>query len=172
ESLSHIDGLTQIANRRQFDFILENEFKHAKRARSSLGLIMLDIDYFKPFNDHYGHGKGDDCLVKVAAALQKTINRPKDLLARYGGEEFAVILPDTDLESTQYIAEKMRLAVESLMIKHEFSNAASVITISLGGIACIPNGDSPEKILQAADKALYQAKEKGRNRVETIEDTL
>ena len=172
ESLSHIDGLTQIANRRQFDFILENEFKHAKRARSSLGLIMLDIDYFKPFNDHYGHGKGDDCLVKVAAALQKTINRPKDLLARYGGEEFAVILPDTDLESTRYIAEKMRLAVESLMIKHEFSDIASVITISLGGVACIPNGDSPEKILQVADKALYQAKEKGRNRVETIEGTL
>ncbi|WP_420812980.1 response regulator [Nitrincola schmidtii] len=171
ESLSHIDGLTQIANRRQFDFILENEFKHAKRARSSLGLIMLDIDYFKPFNDHYGHGKGDDCLVKVAAALQKTINRPKDLLARYGGEEFAVILPDTDLESTRYIAEKMRLAVESLMIKHEFSDIASVITISLGGVACIPNGDSPEKILQVADKALYQAKEKGRNRVETIEGT-
>lgn len=172
ESLSHVDGLTQIANRRQFDFILENEFKHAKRSRTTLGVIMLDIDYFKPFNDHYGHGKGDDCLVKVAAALQKTIFRPKDLLARYGGEEFAVILPETDLDATQQIAEKMRLTVEELMLKHEFSEVAQVITISLGVVACIPSGDSPNKLLQAADKALYQAKENGRNRVETIAGTL
>ena len=168
ESLSHVDGLTQIANRRQFDFILDNEFKHAKRSRTPLGIIMIDIDYFKPFNDHYGHGKGDECLIKVAAALQKVIYRPKDLLARYGGEEFAVILPETDCADAEQIAEKMRLAVENLMLKHEFSEVAKVITISLGVHASIPSGNSVERLLDDADKALYQAKANGRNRVETI----
>ena len=172
ESLSHIDALTQIANRRQFDYVLEQEFKHAKRANSPLGIIMLDIDYFKPFNDHYGHGKGDECLVKVASALQKSIYRPKDFLARYGGEEFAVILPETDLTASQQIAEKMRLAVESLMLHHEFSEVAQVITISLGVVARVPMEESAETLLNDADKALYQAKANGRNRIETIEGTL
>lgn len=169
ESLSHIDGLTQIANRRQFDFILETEIKQAKRTRTNLAIIMLDIDCFKPFNDHYGHGKGDECLVKVASALQKAIYRPRDLLARYGGEEFAVILPETDLQSAKDIAEKMRTTVSEIGINHEFSDVADHITISLGVTSAIPSDDSAENLMKSADNALYLAKKNGRNRVEVID---
>ena len=165
EEMSHIDGLTQVANRRHFDETLKREIRRLKRSGSPLGLVMLDIDYFKPFNDHYGHGKGDDCLIRVAGVLQKVIQRPGDLFARYGGEEFVAILPETDRAGVQLIAEAMRTAVEALNHPHEHSQIADHVTISVGCMVRVPGGESPEEFLRQVDEALYEAKRQGRNRV-------
>jgi len=166
EDMSHVDGLTQVANRRNFDRTLQRELKRLERSGKPLGLIMLDIDYFKPFNDHYGHGKGDECLIKVAAALQQVVKRPGDLLARYGGEEFAAILPETDAEGVARVAEAMRAAVEAIDVEHGYSQVADHVTISVGCCAQVVTAETTaEQLLNRADTALYAAKRQGRNRV-------
>jgi diguanylate cyclase (GGDEF)-like protein len=166
ESQNYTDGLTGIANRRNFDSYLEDEFRRAKRSVTPLSLIMLDVDYFKNYNDNYGHQKGDQVLIQVASALSSVINRSGDLLARYGGEEFAAILSNTHAEGAYRMAEEMRSIVEAQAIEHGYSKVAKCITISLGVATLIPTLDSsPSRLIDAADRALYQAKASGRNRV-------
>ncbi len=167
ESLSLLDALTDIPNRRQFDEVLAAEWKRATRDATPLSLLMIDIDYFKQYNDYYGHGAGDVCLQTVAAELSKGVVRPGDLVARYGGEEFVVILPDTNQESALQIAERLRERIEKKGLPHVYPNAKSVVTISVG-IASqdkIPEYFLPKTLSDAADNALYMAKEGGRNRV-------
>jgi diguanylate cyclase (GGDEF)-like protein len=167
EKLSLIDGLTQIANRRFFDDVLTRESQRMVRDGGlCLGIIMLDIDYFKPYNDHYGHGVGDECLKQVAQSLAATIRRPADSVARYGGEEFVVVLPETTLDGVMLMAEKMRQAIAALAIPHGYSQVTDHVTISLGASAMkIKSQEDGRLLLAEADKALYQAKEQGRNRV-------
>jgi two-component system chemotaxis family response regulator WspR len=161
------DGLTGIYNRRHFDIYLEQEWSRALREGSNIGLILADIDYFKAFNDHYGHPAGDDCLQRVTRVFREVLQRPGDLAARYGGEEFVVVLPKTDLEGAAVIAESMRARVERLEIAHEFSKVAKCVTLSVGVATVRPNPRmrSPE-LVGLADKALYLAKQNGRNRCE------
>ena len=160
------DGLTGIANRRHFDVAMEKESRRTKRAGSPLSLLMLDIDCFKAYNDHYGHQQGDDTLVKVASALAQMVQRPLDLIARYGGEEFVVILPELDGEQSRRMAEAMRQRVVALQIPHAKAGHAPHVTISIGVATHTPAdaGDIP-RLLGAADRALYMAKKAGRNRV-------
>jgi diguanylate cyclase (GGDEF)-like protein/PAS domain S-box-containing protein len=166
EALAVLDGLTKIANRRKFDQYLEGEWKRLTRERSPLSLILCDIDYFKLYNDTYGHQAGDRCLQEVAQAISKVIKRPADLVARYGGEEFAVILPNTDADGVKYLARQIRLQIEALKIPHINSSVDLYVTISLGVASCIPNGGLGfYALVAAADKGLYQAKELGRNQV-------
>ncbi len=167
ESMSMIDALTQIPNRRNFDTTFQSEWKQAARNNSTLAVIIIDIDYFKQYNDHYGHGAGDVCLQMVASALSKDIIRPGDMVARYGGEEFIVILPGTTEEEALIVAERLRTSVENLAIQHEYSKTASVITISAGITSQRNLGDNtiPQNLIDSADKALYIAKENGRNRI-------
>ncbi len=166
ESQAMLDGLTNIPNRRRFDETLASEWKRALRSGTQLSLIMADIDFFKRYNDHYGHGVGDECLKKVAAALASSTDRPSDLVARYGGEEFVAILPDTDAAGAQAIAERFRSHVERMKIAHEFSEVSNFVTVSVGLACVIPTIDMQSAdILKHADGMLYQAKESGRNRV-------
>ncbi len=165
ENLSNFDGLTQLANRRRFDEVLQSEARRLSRSGKPLALIMLDIDFFKPFNDNYGHGKGDECLIKVATALQQVTQRPGDLVARYGGEEFVVVLPETDIAGAAKVAEAMRRAVESLNYPHEYSSIADHVTVSVGYAAAELKQGPAEALLEQADHALYRAKSAGRNRV-------
>ncbi|UQB43415.1 response regulator [Thiomicrospira microaerophila] len=166
EEMSHVDGLTHIANRRQFDETLLKESLRLARSGKPMGLIMLDIDFFKPFNDHYGHGQGDICLQKVAQALQSVIRRPGDLLARYGGEEFVVLLPETGQRGTQRIAEELRQSIASLRLQHAYSEVADHVTVSVGAVSgWAQNHEQAEQMLKTADEALYQAKQQGRNRI-------
>ncbi|MGL5075717.1 MAG: diguanylate cyclase, partial [Waterburya sp.] len=170
EKLAVLDGLTKIANRRKFDQYLEGEWKRLTRERSPLSLILCDIDYFKLYNDTYGHQAGDRCLQKVAQAISKVIKRPADLVARYGGEEFAVILPNTDAGGAKYLARQIRLQIEALKIPHINSKVDLYVTLSLGVASCIPNGGLGfYALVAAADKGLYQAKELGRNQVALFE---
>ncbi|SFX43129.1 response regulator [Marinospirillum alkaliphilum] len=169
EDMSHLDGLTQIANRRHLDQALQREMKRLKRNGKPLGLVMLDIDYFKAFNDHYGHGKGDECLIRVAAALQQVIQRPGDLLARYGGEEFAVLLPETDAEGVARVAEALSAAVEAMNYPHAHSEVADHVTISVGAVSLPMAEETADSLLNQADTALYQAKHSGRNQVVLLE---
>lgn len=164
KSLSYLDALTNIPNRRFFDEFLGREWGLAVRERVPLCLIMVDIDQFKQFNDTFGHQTGDDILVHVATTLRGTVKRPGDLVARYGGEEFAAVLPKTDLIGARRIADQMLQAVEKLDINHPFSPNGR-LTISLG-LACIQPNDKelPENLINTADKALYQAKNAGGNR--------
>ena len=166
DKLAHIDGLTQVANRRRFDKVLEAEWLRMYREKKCLGMIIADVDFFKQFNDLYGHQIGDDCLISIATALNSVIHRPGDLVARYGGEEFVIILPDTDLEGCLKIARIMNKKVESLQIEHARSSVSSYVTISLGVAVLSPDKtDNRADIIGLADKALYRAKEEGRNRV-------
>ena len=162
------DSLTGLANRRLFEQSLEVEFGRGIRQSSSLGLIMLDIDYFKRYNDAYGHVAGDHCLAEVARAVKSCCHRPVDLAVRYGGEEFAVLLPDTDIQGTLVIAEQIRRSVMARNINH--SGAPSgYVTVSLGCYAFIPTRlDSSEVFIERADAALYQAKHSGRNRTSVL----
>jgi len=161
------DGLTGIANRRHFDVAMEKEHRRAKRGCLPLSLLMIDIDNFKAYNDHYGHQKGDQCLIQVAAALAGILKRPADLMARYGGEEFAIILPDTDVEQASLMAEALRLRASELAIPHERSSSdLRQVTVSIG--IATQQHDRPVDIstlIGAADRALYQAKRGGRNRI-------
>lgn len=170
QKLSTMDGLTGIANRRHFDETLQNEWKIGFRQKTPLVVIMIDIDFFKKYNDGYGHQGGDDCLKEVARILDENIVRPGDFIARYGGEEFVVILPRTDAAGAAVIAEQLRYAVDARKITHEFSSAADHVTISLGVAAVLPDSaGTPEGLLARADEALYKSKEAGRNRY-TIAD--
>lgn len=163
--LSSQDGLTGIANRRTYDDTLDKAWRNAIREKEIISLIMVDIDFFKPYNDTYGHQGGDDCLRKVAQAIQAAVHRPLDLVARYGGEEFALVLPETPIEGARAVAEKMMSNVAKLKLKHEGSTVSDIVTISLG-VACITpeENSSAEEFVSKADEALYEAKESGRNK--------
>jgi len=164
--LSSRDGLTGISNRRNFDSFLNSEWKRNQREGRPLSLIMADIDFFKKYNDGYGHLAGDDCLKQVAKTLADEIFRPGDLIARYGGEEFVVVLGNTDKSAASAIAERLCAKVEARKIDHAYSTVSNVITLSLGVSTVVPKkGLSPGKLIEAADKALYEAKQDGRNRV-------
>jgi diguanylate cyclase (GGDEF)-like protein len=166
ELLSTVDSLTEAANRRQFDHILDAEWRRCARTGLPLALLMLDIDHFKPFNDGYGHVPGDACLKKVAGVVRRLVQRAGELVARYGGEEFAVLLPGSDAPHARELAETIRLEVELLAIPHGYSKVAPVVTISAGVAAMIPiYGNTPGELVSAADRALYHAKQTGRNRV-------
>lgn len=167
-----IDGLTGLANRRAFDEALEREWKRTLREGSQMSLLMLDLDRFKPFNDHYGHQFGDDCLRAVATAVANTTRRAIDIVARYGGEEVGIILPCTDADGAILVAEKMRQAIVDLQIPHTRNqDLGGIVTASIGvATALARHGGTmkmPESILLSADYALYQAKQDGRNRVAT-----
>jgi len=165
-ALSATDALTCLANRRRFDEFLSMEWARAMRSRTSISLIMIDIDHFKNFNDEYGHAAGDRCLRDVSEAMCTVIVRATDLLARYGGEEFACVLPETRAEHAQAIAEKLRTSVVTLSRKHEKSSAADHVTVSVGVATLQPApGDDIEELFELADSNLYRAKEQGRNRV-------
>lgn len=168
EAISLTDGLTGVANRRHFDECLDREYRLAIRNGTALSLVMIDIDYFKPFNDHYGHFEGDRCLKEVARILKETVNRPTDLVARYGGEEFALVLPDTP--NPVEVAEKCRKAIQAAAITHEHGVEAGVVTISLGCTSVVgsESGHDLNHLVQTADLALYTAKEQGRNQVQFL----
>lgn len=166
ELFSQTDGLLQIANRGYFDKRLVEACSDAFRSRSPLGLLMIDVDFFKRYNDHYGHQAGDACLKLIAATVSGAMLRGTDLLARYGGEELVVILPDTDWQGTQQVAERVLDAVTALALPHTRSDVAGYVTVSIGGTSRIPSyGTAGETLLTEADAALYRAKEAGRNRV-------
>jgi len=165
--LSSLDGLTRISNRRRFDEVLDVEWKRALRNMDPICLIMVDVDFFKAYNDHYGHPAGDLCLKRIARALSSALNRPMDIVARYGGEEFVVILPGTDENGGAMVAENLRRIVEELNIEHLESREFGRITISVGISTITPNkGLYPTDLVKLADKALYRAKGLGRNRCE------
>lgn len=166
ERLSSLDGLTGIANRRRFDQMLEREWQRAARDRRPLALVMCDIDYFKQYNDRYGHQAGDACLRQLATLLESGMRRGGDLAARYGGEEFAVLLPGTELDNAYALADTLREKLQRLGIPHDASDIADVLTASFGVAAVVPvPGGEPAQLVRAADDALYRAKHAGRNRV-------
>ena len=167
QQLSELDALTGIANRRRFEDTLTREWRRATRDQLPLSLVMIDIDYFKNYNDAYGHQLGDECLRRVATEIREAITRPGDLVARYGGEEFAAILPSTPAKGAFAVAELLRLRVERIATRHQTS-PLGVVTISVG-VASMTPGESfaKETLVAAADGALYAAKRAGRNRVET-----
>jgi diguanylate cyclase (GGDEF)-like protein len=164
--LAVTDGLTDLANRRRFDEVLQNELNRHSRLQSPLSLIMLDVDFFKNFNDGYGHVVGDNCLKQVAYTIRNTLHRPADFAARYGGEEFSCILPDTDQSGAIIIAEKIRNNIENLNIPHRNSLISDYVTASLG-VLTVPacSRTSPGEIVALTDRQLYLAKEKGRNQI-------
>jgi diguanylate cyclase (GGDEF)-like protein/PAS domain S-box-containing protein len=164
QTLASSDGLTQVANRRRFDEYLAAEWKRTARERQSLSLILCDVDFFKRYNDHYGHQAGDQCLQELAQALSNAARRPADLVARYGGEEFAIILPGTSEIGAIHVANSIQTRIADLQIAHEFSDVLPFVTLSLGIATITPQNDlEPTLLVKAADQALYQAKAKGRN---------
>ncbi|MBD2560219.1 MULTISPECIES: PAS domain S-box protein [Nostoc] len=169
QRLATLDGLTQIANRRRFDEYLEDEWHRLKREQAPLSLILFDVDFFKRYNDTYGHLAGDDCLRQLGSTLKSIIKRPADLVARYGGEEFAVILPNTEIQGAIYVAQTIRQAVRNLAIPHAQSSVCDRVTVSLGVVSIVPNSEiSPQDLINAADKALYLAKQQGRDQVHAV----
>jgi phosphoserine phosphatase RsbU/P len=165
EKLVNTDGLTQIANRRCFDNRLEQEWQRLYREKQPLTLLLFDVDYFKRYNDSYGHQLGDQCLIKLAQAVGQVVCRPADLVARYGGEEFVVILPNTDIEGAITVADRIHAAIQALNILHRASEVSDTVTISLGIALLIPTSElSPTSLIHQADQALYSAKQQGRNR--------
>jgi diguanylate cyclase (GGDEF)-like protein len=164
EKLVNIDGLTQVANRRCFDTRLELEWQRLSRDAQPISLILFDIDYFKRYNDGYGHQTGDDCLTLIAQRVKKALSRPADLVARYGGEEFAVILPNTDQKGAIAVANRIRTMVSNLGIAHQNSDISDIVTVSLGVTSLLPNSDQkPSILIKQADLALYSAKHHGRD---------
>lgn len=165
--LSLVDGLTGVANRRQFDESLRREWARGVRTAAPLSLLMCDVDCFKQYNDHYGHQQGDECLRVVAQALQGCVRRPADLVARYGGEEFVAILPDTELQGALLVAEEMRASIEARTLPHAGA-PSGFVSLSVGVASVVPQRDglSSSRLLADADAALYRAKQQGRNRVE------
>lgn len=165
ENLSYTDGLTGISNRRNFDSYIEMSWNNCLNSNKPLSLIMMDIDYFKLYNDNYGHIKGDDCLKAVAKELSKSAKRTLDLSARYGGEEFVIILPETHKDGAEIIAEEIRKNIINLDIPHESSPISKNVTLSLGITTMVPNNQHTiSEFINDADKALYEAKSLGRNR--------
>ncbi len=164
--LAENDGLTMIANRRRFDTFLELEWRRCMRTDNPLSLILIDIDYFKAYNDSYGHQRGDECLKQVAEAIRQTAKRPGDLAARYGGEEFILVLGNTDAKSAIKLAEATRLRIEQLGIPHVTSMVNDTITVSMGVATVIPDKDmAPAGLIEIADGLLYESKHAGRNQV-------
>ncbi|MBF0399771.1 MAG: diguanylate cyclase [Magnetococcales bacterium] len=164
--MATLDGLTGIPNRRRFDQFLTQEWHRSLRAKSPLSLILMDIDFFKPYNDNYGHSAGDDCLRTVAQALATCLTRATDLVARYGGEEFVCVLPETDSAGAVQFGEKIRHAISRLQIPHAYSKTGPHVTISLGVTTSIPSqAAKPEELICVADQNLYRAKDEGRNRL-------
>jgi diguanylate cyclase (GGDEF)-like protein/PAS domain S-box-containing protein len=164
QRLVNLDGLTQIANRRCFDERILYEWQRLHREQQPLSLLMFDVDYFKRYNDHYGHQLGDQCLIKIAQTVDQLVYRPADLVARYGGEEFIVILPNTNLEGAITVAKNLHEAIATLQIPHNGSDVSDVVTISMGIASDIPNLErSPYVLINQADQALYYAKQQGRN---------
>lgn len=164
DQMAKQDSLTGLANRRSIDERLNDEWARLKREKSPLSVILCDIDYFKRYNDHYGHKEGDECLVKVAQAIQSQVRRSSDLAGRYGGEEFIIILPNTAIEGAASVAEDMRNAVANLAMQHEKSDVENHVTVSFGAASTLPQKDiPPDKLVIQADEALYRAKAKGRN---------
>jgi diguanylate cyclase (GGDEF)-like protein len=169
ETLSHQDGLTGIANRRAFDFLIERQFREAKRRNEPLSVVLCDVDHFKAYNDHYGHPAGDECLKQVAAALARTCKRAVDVAARYGGEEFALLLPDTPVEGALKVAENAHREIAALGIAHAKSVTAGAVTFSAGAAGINFGKDGgPADIVARADEALYRAKQMGRNRTVAV----
>jgi len=169
EILSFQDGLTSIANRRMFDLALDREWSRARREQLPLSLLLIDIDYFKQYNDKYGHYKGDQCLKLIASELNKISKRTTDTFARYGGEEFALLLPNTSNEDAIELAEKCRSVVSALQIPHTDSGLNNLVTLSVGVSTIIPAIDDQEPasiLIDSADKLLYKAKNNGRNQIE------
>ncbi len=163
---SYQDSLTLVANRRAFDEAFEREWSRAMRETSPLSLVFIDLDYFKQYNDFYGHLAGDDCLKEVAQTLKNISQRPTDLFARYGGEEFVLLLPNTDATGAIHIAEKLRRKVMALNLEHQASKVCDFVTISLGIATTIPMiKHQPRDFIHGADRALYTAKKQGRNQV-------
>ncbi len=166
QKLSSLDGLTGVMNRRSFDELLVSEWKRAARDGYGLSLVLVDIDFFKQFNDLYGHVKGDECLKRVAAALEANLKRAGDAVARFGGEEFVAVLPNTDEEGAEQVAETLRQAILELNIPHEDSVVHDTVTVSCGTATLHPNiWGNPEHLLAMTDEALYEAKRSGRNRM-------
>ncbi|BAU66773.1 two-component response regulator [Stanieria sp. NIES-3757] len=163
---ANIDSLTQVANRRRFDEYILQEWARCARERQFLSLILCDVDYFKAYNDEYGHQAGDDCLYQVAQGMNNIVRRPADLVFRYGGEEFAIILPFTSGEGAIGVAEAIRQEIKQLKIPHNLSQVNQYVTLSLGISSIIPHHNSaPEMLIASADRALYEAKAQGRDRV-------
>jgi diguanylate cyclase (GGDEF)-like protein len=164
EGVAHVDATTRVANRRRFDELFEEEWQRAVRQESQLSILLLDVDHFKNYNDHYGHLAGDECLRMVAEVVSGVLRRSGDELARFGGEEFAIVLPNTNASGAMEMAEQVRLAVRAAAIRHEA--AGGMLTVSVGSGTASPKRDeSSMRLLQAADRALYQAKRSGRDRV-------
>ena len=173
QRLATIDGLTQVANRRQFDQQLDMEWRRMQRQQEPLALVLCDIDFFKRYNDSLGHQQGDTCLIQVARGLNKGLRRSADILARYGGEEFAAVLPNTPGEGALTVARNMQSQIRLLEMVHPDSPIADRVTISMGVAVCQPgNGDNPEKLIARADQALYQAKSQGRNQIFLADETM
>jgi diguanylate cyclase (GGDEF)-like protein/PAS domain S-box-containing protein len=168
EALSFKDGLTGVSNRRRFDATLDTEWASARRSAQPLSLIMLDVDFFKQYNDRYGHAQGDECLKNVAQTLALAVTRPRDIVARFGGEEFALILPETDADAASKVAERCLRLIENQHIPHEASAIGKFVTVSMG-VGTIEDvaGADPRHFVEAVDKLLYQAKRNGRNRMES-----
>ncbi|MGF6591530.1 diguanylate cyclase [Pseudomonas sp. 2835] len=166
QRLMNSDGLTGLSNRRHFDEYLELEWRRAMREQAQLSLLMIDVDYFKSFNDTFGHLAGDEALRKVAEAIRASCARPSDLPARYGGEEFALVLPNTSPGGARLVAEKLRQTVAAMNIAHTMPDPDSVLTVSIGLATLTPGiGSHCRQLISAADKGLYLAKNNGRNQV-------
>ncbi|SED17174.1 response regulator receiver modulated diguanylate cyclase [Pseudomonas mohnii] len=166
QRLMNSDGLTGLSNRRHFDEYIELEWRRSLREQSQMSLLMIDVDYFKTFNDTFGHLEGDEALRKVATAIRDASARPSDLPARYGGEEFALVLPNTSPGGARLVAEKLRMTVQALKIPHISPTEGSSLTISIGLSTITPTaGSNCRELISAADKGLYQAKNNGRNQV-------
>ena len=173
ETESRTDPLTGLANRRRLEETLEQEWSRCRRSKAQLACVILDIDHFKRFNDHYGHDGGDECLRRVGQVLAETIRRAGDLVARYGGEEFMVLLPSTDLDGAAVVARQLHDAVNAARIPHVDSPTASFVTVSLGCASVIPSeGSLVQELPKAADLALYEAKRLGRNQVVLADEAM
>ncbi|PZU97812.1 MAG: GGDEF domain-containing protein [Pseudanabaena sp.] len=165
QHLAHIDALTQISNRRNFDESLHREWQRSLREKQPLSLVMLDIDFFKGYNDRYGHPAGDRCLTAIAQTIKGLLQRSTDLLARYGGEEFAIILPNTTTEGAITVIHSIQKAIAALSLVHESSSVGNNVTASFGLATMLPSEVlHPSLLLESTDKALYQAKQQGRDR--------
>lgn len=166
QKLSMLDGLTGIANRRHFDEQLEAELENARSSQTPISLVLVDIDFFKDFNDNYGHQMGDECLKRVAGLLAKSCQNPTDMAARYGGEEFVMLLPGTSEENAHSVASRFQQALGQSCIEHSHSGVADCVTVSMG-ISTFDRGNDydAKQLIENADKALYKAKETGRNRI-------
>lgn len=173
ENLSMRDGLTDIPNRRLYEDSLAKEWARVPRSNMPLSLVMMDIDHFKPYNDNYGHGAGDECLQRVATALNTALDRGSDVIARFGGEEFVALLPDTDSAGAYHVAQTLQTAVQNLALPHEYSPTAAIVTLSLGVATHSPETPYQNAVTlqETADQALYQAKANGRNQIQVAPAT-